>query len=101
MDCAMTCETCGHALAIGEHPFCPHGFPAANRRVADVTWPGGKTFENGFDRPMTFFSPKDYHAALAARGLKVRGDGEEHFSWLSKESLANAKELVSRHVDRA
>lgn len=27
----MTCEACGAALQIGEHPFCPHGFPMAYR----------------------------------------------------------------------
>lgn len=25
-DNTIACEKCGHAIHIGEHPFCPHGF---------------------------------------------------------------------------
>lgn len=65
-------------------------------RHADVTWPGGKVFENGFSEPQRFYSPCEYHAALAANGLTVRGDGEESATWISKETIENAKALVNR-----
>jgi hypothetical protein len=70
------------------------GKPAA---VKSDEWAGGKTFENGFDKPRTFYSPSEYHKALAERGLKVRGDGEEgKWGWMSRDTLEKAKELVTR-----
>lgn len=96
----MTCEKCGQTLTLGEHPFCPHGFAAGNTRPADVTWPGGKVFENGFDQPTRFYSPAEYHAALAARGLQVRPDMERKGLAVTRHTLEQAKELVER-VHRA
>lgn len=92
----MTCDKCGHALQIGEYPFCPHGFPAANSKAMVDEWPMGKTFENGFTKPTTFYSRSAHRAALAAKGLKVRGDGEESGCVLGAVSLRNAEELVKR-----
>lgn len=91
-----SCADCGREMQIGEYPFCPHGFPAANRKAQEVTWPGGKTFENGFSEPRTFYSPAEYHRALGELGLKVRGDGEESGAWISQASLEKAKALVMR-----
>lgn len=56
----------------------------------------GKTFDNGFPTPQTFYSKSEYKKALAANGFELRGDGEEHFSWISKEAIEKARELVSR-----
>lgn len=68
-----------------------------NMRAPDVTWPGGKTFENGFETPQTFYSPKDYRDALAAKGLKVRGDGEEgRGATMSAHGLKQAEDLIAR-----
>lgn len=88
-DRSVPCEACGHPT---ERIWRTN----AGSRHADVTWPGGKTFENGFKTPQTFYSPAEYKKALAARGLQVRGDGEESATWISKETLENAKALVSR-----
>lgn len=92
----MTCDKCGTSIEIGMHPFCPHGFSAGNTRPADVTWPGGKVFENGFDQPTRFYSPAEYRAALAARGLQVRPDMERKGVAITQATLDAAKELVSR-----
>lgn len=88
-DRSVPCEVCGHPT---ERIWKSN----PNSRHADVTWPGGKTFENGFATPQTFYSPAEYHKALKAKGLAIRGDGEEHGTWISKETLENAKALVSR-----
>lgn len=63
-------------------------------------WPMGKTFENGFPSPRTFYSRSEYTKALAANGFKVQGGGEEHFDALGAEGLRKAEELVRRvHAD--
>lgn len=85
----LACETCGAAT---ERIWRAN----AGSKAPEVTWPGGKTFENGFAAPQTFYSPKEYREALAAKGLRVRGDGEEHFAGLSKEGLRKAEELMQR-----
>ena len=59
-------------------------------------WPNGKTFDNGFPHPRTFYSRSEYHKALKANGFEVRGDGEENFTWMSPYTLEKAKALVSR-----
>lgn len=86
---SVPCETCGEPT---ERIWRAN----KNSRHADVTWPGGKTFENGFDKPTTFYSPAEYRKALAAKGLQVRGDGEESCTWMSPETLKNAEALVNR-----
>jgi hypothetical protein len=70
----------------------------ANRgaRAPEVTWPGGKVFVNGFETAQTFYSPKEHRDALASRGLKVRGDGEESGGWMSPGTLKNAEAMVKR-----
>jgi hypothetical protein len=93
---AQLCRSCGEVIEVGSWPFCPHGFPAANSRAMVDEWPMGKTFENGFPTPQTFYSRSEYTKALAARGLKVRGDGEESSTWISPATLRNAEALVKR-----
>ncbi len=87
----MTCDRCGVALAIGDFPFCPHGAVRVGRG-ADVTWPGGKTFENLGDRPVTFYSPAEHQRYLKAHGIEsavrhqpVRGSDKSPYttSWAS------------------
>jgi hypothetical protein len=86
---SVPCQTCGE-------PTDRIWRANAGSKAPDVTWPGGKTFENGFPEPRTFYSPTEYRRALDARGLKVRGDGEESCTWISKDTIARATELVSR-----
>lgn len=92
----MTCPQCGETLEVGMHPFCPHGFPAGNSKAMGDEWPMGKTFENGFSAPRTFYSRSEYAKALSKLGLKVRGDGEEHHTWMSPATLRKATEMVTR-----
>ena len=69
------------------------------RRVAIKTddWIGGRTMYNGFPEPRVFYSQSSYERALADNGFQVRGDGEEGpGSWISKDALEKAKELVAR-----
>jgi hypothetical protein len=65
----LTCDRCGVEIQIGDFPFCPHGAMRAGRG-ADVTWPGGRTFENLGDRPVTFYSPTEQARYLKAHGIE-------------------------------
>jgi hypothetical protein len=65
------CEKCGTVITIGSFPFCPHG-PANGVRLPDVTWPGGKTFENLAHEPQTFHSPAEFKRYLKANGIEQR-----------------------------
>lgn len=67
-----------------------------NSRHADVTWPGGKTFTNGFSSPQTFYSPKEYREALAAKGLKVKEENDRTVTSLSAHGLKHAEDLIAR-----
>lgn len=84
------CETCGTAT---EHVW---RLRVSKARAFVDEWPMGKTFDNGFPKPRTFYSRSEYHKALAANGFEVRGDGEENFGWISAETLAKAAEMVTR-----
>jgi hypothetical protein len=68
----MICEHCGVDVQIGMWAFCPHE-KGANTVVGD-DWPGGKTFENGWPEPRTFYSNSEHQRALAAAGLQNRID---------------------------
>lgn len=98
------CERCGAELAIGMYPFCPHGEPITGRG-ADVTWPGGRTFENLADQPVTFYSPAEKARYLKAHNLEefVRhqpvpgSDHSPHTSrWVSVPDMAAAKAMLER-----
>jgi hypothetical protein len=67
--CDVTCDACGVELHIGDFPFCPHG-SARSGRGADVTWPGGRTFENLGNEPQTFYSPGELNKYLKAHNLE-------------------------------
>lgn len=71
----MTCDRCGHALEIGEWPFCPHGFPFHGISVIDDQLEGGpRRFETlGHDEPW-IESKSQLRREAAARGLENCGD---------------------------
>lgn len=83
------CAQCGTPT---EHLWRPR---KQGRAFVDE-WPMGKTFDNGFPKPRTFYSRSEYHKALKENGFEVRGDGEEQFAWMSKKTLENAAALVGR-----
>jgi hypothetical protein len=105
------CLECGRVLVHGDWPFC-HGAPEDHGRPlpgrgADVTWPGGKTFENLADQPQTFYSKSEYDRYLRnhnieefVRHVPVPGsDKSPHtVSWaaVSQETLDGAKAMLER-----
>lgn len=119
------CHTCGWAKAdIFEHGVpdrvdCPQGHATERVWIAsgarglalqDDSWPGGKTFENMGDKPMTFYSRSEHRRAMESLGLvefvrhqPVAGtDKSPHTtSWasVSPYSLAEAKKLLERVTD--
>ena len=65
----MTCDKCGHELAIGEHPFCPHGFGGGGS-VIDDTLPGGaRWMHNLGDKPVWVETKTQMKQELSSRGL--------------------------------
>jgi hypothetical protein len=100
----MTCERCGVELEIGMYPFCPHGEPLRGRG-ADVTWPGGKTFENLGHEPVTFYSPTEKARYLRQHGIEeyVRhqpvpgSDRSPHTTrWNAVPDLDGARQMLER-----
>lgn len=105
----MTCERCGDALGVGSWPFC-RGAGSHTRgsiAVENVTWPGGKTFENLANEPVTFYHRSDYDKYLrthnieeCVRHMPVPGsDKSPHTtSWacISQETLDGAKAMLER-----
>jgi hypothetical protein len=73
-----------------------------------VTWPGGKTFENLGDRPVTFYSPAEQSRYLKAHGIEsivrhqpVRGSDKSPYttSWASglpQEYLDGVAAMLAR-----
>lgn len=68
-----SCTSCGGELHVGDFPFC-HGDPSrhvkASTGIEDVTWPGGKVFENLGHDPVRCDSPADLKRELKARNLE-------------------------------
>lgn len=98
----MTCEKCGASLAIGDFPFCPHGASVAGK-FADVTWAGGRTFENLAHTPQTFYSPTEYKAYLRNTNqqefVRWAGPHDKHvprWAMMDEYTLNAAKTLVER-----
>jgi hypothetical protein len=102
----MTCEDCGAEYGVGDWYRCPHE-PVRGGRGADVTWPGGKTFENLADQPMTFYSPaekakylRNHNIEEFVRHQPVPGsDKSPHTtSWaaVSQATLDGAKAMLER-----
>lgn len=101
----MTCDVCGAELHVGAWPWCPH--TAGANSVEPVTWPGGKTFENLGDQPVTFYHRSEYDKYLRNHRLEefVRhqpvpgSDKSPHTtSWaaVSRETLEGAKAMLER-----
>jgi hypothetical protein len=64
---------------------------------------GGQWFENGFEKPMKFYSHSEHRAALAARGREIvakwAGPNDRHLKrWdvPSAKTLEDARILLSR-----
>ncbi len=114
----VTCEQghveCDVLAKVEEYPPCAQcGAPTSRLwttragRGADVTWPGGKTFENLADQPQTFYSKSDYTKYLKANNIEefVRhvpvpgSDKSPHtVSWaaVSQSTLDGAKAMLER-----
>jgi hypothetical protein len=102
----VTCDTCGENYEIGQWYACPHEW-VSRGRGADVTWPGGRTFENLANEPQTFYSKTEYTRYLRTHGIEefVRhqpvpgSDKSPHTtSWaaVSQETLDGARAMLER-----
>lgn len=81
----MTCERCGHALQVGEFPFCPHGFGSGVVVADDI--PGGVEIRHGLcnsdGTPRRYYSKSEIAREAKARGFENRVrhiDGSPHTS---------------------
>ena len=107
----MTCATCGREGGHGATGLsgCPYEAVGGVRgaKGADVTWPGGRTFENLADTPQTFYSPAEKQRFMRERGIEeyVRhqplpgSDRSPHTtSWaaVSQETLDGARLMLER-----
>lgn len=98
----MICEKCGAELWIGAFPFCPHG-EAVPGKLADVTWAGGRTFENLAHQPQTFYSQAEYRRFLKTTGqrefVRWAGEHDKHVPrWVTMDpyTLEQARLLLER-----
>lgn len=100
-----TCPRCGTALEVGAYPFCkgdPADHAPGSTGIEDVTWPGGKVFENLGDQLVRCDSPADLKREMKKRNLEpfVRHqDGDRHvarWSAMSAETLAGAAAMLER-----
>lgn len=102
----VRCADCGAHYGIGAWWKCPHE-PMSTVRQPDVTWPGGKTFENLGHEPQTFYSPAEQRAYMKAHNLEpfvrhqpLQGSDKSPYTtnWaaVSAESLAGAKAMLER-----
>ena len=64
------CEKCGHEIHIGEHPFCPHGFPLKGLTVIDDSIPGGMVLENLDKTPTRYDSRSDIRRRMNELGVE-------------------------------
>jgi hypothetical protein len=106
---ANCCLECGRVIEIGDHPFCKgdpedHGAPILGKG-ADITWPGGKTFENLGDQPVTFYSPTEKAKYLREHNIEefVRHQpvpGSDHSPhttrWEAVPDMDGAKAMLER-----
>jgi len=88
--------------------LCPME-PLRHRRAfaADVTWAGGKTFENMAHEPQTFYSPREKAQYMRTHGIEefvrhqpVPGtDKSPHttrWSGITRETLDGARQMLER-----
>lgn len=103
----MICRHCYREPQDGE----AHGFLVCDRdqastgRGGDVTWPGGRTFENLGPEPMTFYSPAEQKRYMKQHGIEefVRhqpvpgSDTSPHTTrWVSVPDMAAATKMLER-----
>lgn len=90
---AIPCPTCGAPTAR---------LWSTSAGIEDVTWPGGKVFENLGHESVRCDSPADLKRELKARNLEPRVrhvDGDRHVgSWsaMSQATLDGAKAMLER-----
>lgn len=94
----MICDRCGHELAIGGWPWCPHE-PYRGTVVSDDI-PGGFVQTNFGHEPEIFYSQKAMLKRADQLGLQpmVRNAGphDKHVAKWSSVDLEAATALVSR-----
>lgn len=98
-----TCDRCGVTYGIGQSPWCRDGHGAGTSSIDDVTWPGGKMFENLGHEVVRCDSPADLKRELKARGLEpmVRHVGGPHTrSWATMDpyTLESGRILAERQA---
>lgn len=99
-----TCPACGITYGVGASPWCRDEHAGGASGIEDTTWPGGITFENLGDQPVTLYSPHELKRELKARNLEpmVRHrDGDPHTrSWATMDAytLENARILAERQA---
>ena len=102
----VVCNACGKEYGVSQWYACPHE-PLRAGKGADVTWPGGKVFENLADQPMTFYSPREKQQYMKAHGIEEfvrhvpeQGSDKSRFttSWaaISQETLDGATKMLER-----
>jgi hypothetical protein len=65
----VACEACGCEVAIGEWPWCPHGFPAAGIAVIDDQLEGGPRRFDVLEGEPYIATKSDLKREMEARGL--------------------------------
>jgi hypothetical protein len=69
-----TCDKCGKGIAIGEYPYCPHGF-GANSAISDSI-PGGIYLKHGMcnadGSPRRYDSHSEIRAEAKRRNMVNR-----------------------------
>lgn len=92
----MTCDRCQKPLAIGEYPFCPHGFTHLAVQPDELI--GGFVQENFGDEPEYFTSKKAMLQRADELGLRQvdNGDRRKGKFTVTAKTLEDAKVLLSR-----
>jgi hypothetical protein len=96
----MTCDRCFQPLTHGEHGvgLCPYE-PRKAATVISDSYRGGRTFENGFSSPQTFYSHSEHVKALDAAGLQIAPRYVENSKTMTRWDTVNleaARVLVTR-----
>ncbi len=99
----MICETCGHALQLGEWPFCPHGFGSTSVIGDDCDF----ISHNGERHPVRFRSKQEHRRWLKQHGYRIndahigqQGSDKSPFTAsavvISQKTLDDAKAMLER-----
>lgn len=72
----MTCEKCGHTLAVGDYPFCPH--ERATPAVHGDDIPGGMLIPHAIcnpdGTPKRYYSKSEINKELRRKGWVRLGE---------------------------